>query len=80
MSLLGLVAVIGALALVDGRVRQEVAGAVSVDGAVHSMASAEATVASSTLWSALRDQSVEHAPLTLFVAVAAVLVMFMLKT
>jgi hypothetical protein len=46
------------------------------------VANAEATVRNlaSVVFAAVRDQSIEHAPLVIFVLLATVLFMFMLRT
>lgn len=81
ISLIGLATLIGMLTIIDERVRQEVVAAVT-SGSVPAAASAgsQVTLAGSTLLATVRDQSFEHAPMTMLVVVAAVLVMCMLRT
>jgi hypothetical protein len=81
ISVIGLATLVGMLTIIDERVRQELVTAVTgggVPAAAH--AGTQVTLAGSTLLAAVRDQSFEHAPMTMLVVVAAVLVMCMLRT
>ena len=78
MSVSALTVLFAALIALDERVRDQVsiwASGVTVDGT-----SAGLSDIGSAVMTALREQSIEHAPLTIFVVVALVLVVFMLRT
>lgn len=82
MSAFGVLVLIGILVAFDPRVRDRVGTIVAHDGAGPAAASLTATagdVGSAVLQSA-RDRSLDHAPLLVFGAAAAVLVAFMLRT
>ena len=70
-----------ALTAVDDRVREQISLRFSARPAVE-LANAGERVRdlTSVLVEAVRDQSIEHAPLLIFVLAATVLVMFMLRT
>ena len=72
-------AVLFALVSVDPRVRDHVSDFV---GNTASMAplSARASELTNALWSAVRTQSIENAPLLVFATVGAVLTVFMLRS
>ena len=78
-----LVALISLLAAFDGRVREQISLRIG-SGAGASAQVAEASAALRDLTTlvvdAVRDQSIEHAPLVIFVLAATVLVLFMLRT
>ncbi len=78
----GICAVVGGLAIVDERVRNELVSLAHGGGSTHDFASASAKVQDvlSLVLQAVRDQSIEHAPLTIFSLAALVLVLFMLRT
>lgn len=82
MSAFGLLVLIAILVAFDPRVRDRVHTTVAHAGAEETAASMTTTageVATAVLQSA-RDQSLDHAPLLVFGAAAAVLVTFMLRT
>ena len=81
MSMSGLVVLVATLAAMDERMRQEVMLRINGDPAAQ-LSSAGATVRSLTavIIEAVRDQSIEHAPLVIFVVIGAVLLLFMLRT
>ena len=76
-----LLIVLGALMAVDERVRQQVTSALSSASSPQAVAGAGGELQHITLvlFSAARDQSIEHAPMVLFVLAASVLVLFMLR-
>ena len=71
-----------ALVMVDGRVREQVSLRFSGERASSELMSAGTHVRdlASVIFEAARDQSLEHAPLMIFVLAASVLVLFMLRT
>ena len=76
-----LLIVLIALMAIDGRVRQQVMMAVSgaaSPGAVVE-AGGQAQYLGGVLLSAAREQSIDHAPIVIFVGAASVLVVFMLR-
>jgi hypothetical protein len=76
-----LIAVLAGLIAADSRVRDRLTAAFST--ATHSGATewtARVDAIGSAVLRAARDQSIEHAPMLIFAAVAAVLVVFMLRT
>jgi len=76
-----LLAVVGGLIATDARVRDRFTsafGAATYTGATEWTAHVDAI--GSAVLQAARDQSIEHAPLLIFAAVAGVLVVFMLRT
>jgi len=81
MSVMGLGVLIATLAAMDERMREQVMLRVNGDPAAE-LASAGATVRSLTavVVEAVRDQSIEHAPLVIFVVIGALLLLFMLRT
>jgi hypothetical protein len=78
----GLCTLIGLLAVFDPRVREQFAMRLSAGRPAAQVADAEATIRNlaSVLYMAVRDQSIEHAPLVIFSLVAIVLLLFMLRT
>ena len=76
-----LLIVLAALMAVDGRVREQVADVFSGATSTQSVASAGGGLqhVAGILFSAARDQSIDHAPMVLFVVAATVLVLFMLR-
>lgn len=80
MSAAGLVIVLVALVSFDSRVREQVQLRLSSPSAMVS----EANHGVKDLWSvvieALREQSLDRAPLLIFVFIAGVLLLFMLRT
>ena len=81
ISVTALCALIALLAAFDPRVREQISMRVASQPAAQ-MANAEATVRNlaSVVFVAARDQSIEHAPMVIFVLLAIVLFMFMLRT
>jgi hypothetical protein len=81
ISIAGLAALVLLLATFDERVREQISLRVGMGGASQ-IADAEATVRSLTLTlvDAVRDQSLEHSPLVIFVLAAVVLTLVMLRT
>ena len=81
MSMSGLVVLVATLAAMDERMRHEVMLRINGDPAAQ-LSSAGATVRSLTavIIEAVRDQSIEHAPLVIFVVIGVVLLGFMLRT
>jgi hypothetical protein len=73
---------IAILAALDTRVRDQILGRVGAGQPAVQIANAESTVRNlaSIVFSAARDQSIEHAPLVIFVLLATVLLLFMLRT
>ena len=73
---------IAMLAAFDARVREQISMRVSAGQPAAQVANAEATVRNlaSVVILAARDQSIEHAPLVIFVLAATVLLLFMLRT
>lgn len=82
MSAFGVLMLLGLLVAFDPRVRDQVSTITSREGAGSTVASLTATAGDvgSALLQSARDQSMTHAPLLVFGAVAAVLVTFMLRT
>jgi len=79
LSLLALGLVVGGLAYVDPRVRDQFAQIVSGGNGISSWDDQFVSV-TSTLVSALRYQSLENGPLLIFAVVGAVLFLFMVRT
>jgi hypothetical protein len=77
----GFLVVLGALVAVDERVGNQVRTLVShsPSGEVHAIGSRLQSLAHAIVMAA-RDQSIDHAPMLVFTAVAVVLVFFMLRT
>ena len=75
-----LLLVLFALMFVDGRVREQVGNAVS-GASPHAIADAggQVRLVAAAVATAARDQSIEHAPMVMFVVAAGVLVLFMLR-
>lgn len=82
ISVGALCALIAMLATFDARVREQIMMRVGVGQPAAQVADAEATVRTlaSVVFVAARDQSIEHAPLVIFVLLATVLLLFMLRT
>jgi len=82
ISVAALCALIAMLAAFDVRVREQISMRVSAGQPAAQVANAEATVRNlaSVVFLAARDQSIEHAPMVIFVLLAIVLFMFMLRT
>lgn len=82
ISVAALVALILMLAAFDGRVREQISLRIGSGRASAQVADAGAVVRNFTgvVADAVRDQSIEHAPLVIFVLAATVLVLFMLRT
>jgi hypothetical protein len=70
-----------ALVMFDNRVREQLSLRFSSRPSVQlAAAGTQVSDLTSVIFDAARDQSIEHAPLMIFVLVAAVLVLFMLRT
>ena len=82
MSLGALLVLMFMLAAIDGRVREQISLRLGSGTTSAQVADAGATVRNlaGVVFVAVRDQSIEHAPLVLFVIAALVLVFFMLRT
>ena len=78
----GLCAIVTGLAVIDERVRSEVAALVSGHGGTGQLAGFGGRIQELGLiaMQAVRDQSIEHAPLTLFALVALILFVLMFRT
>lgn len=78
----GLAAIVAGLAIIDERVRSEFASIASGHASGTELAGAGARVGDLgfVMLQAVRDQSIEHAPLTLFALAALVLFVLMLRT
>jgi hypothetical protein len=76
-----LLIVLVALMAVDGRVRNQVTSAVTGVSSPHAVAASGGKVryVAGVVVSAAREQSIEHAPMVIFVVAASVLVTFMLR-
>jgi hypothetical protein len=77
-----LVALILMLAAFDGRVREQISLRIGPGHTSTQVANAGVMVRdlTSVVADAVRDQSIDHAPLVIFVLAATVLVLFMLRT
>jgi hypothetical protein len=82
ISVLSLCALIALLATFDAGVREQISMRVGSGQPAAQVASAESTVRSvlSIVFVSARDVSIEHAPMVIFVLLAIVLFMFMLRT
>jgi hypothetical protein len=82
ISVASLCALVALLATFDVQVRQQIMMRVGNDRPAVQVANAEATVRNlaSVVFVAAREQSIEHAPLVIFVLAAIVLFLFMLRT
>lgn len=78
----GVFALVVTLAAVDPRVRDQLSALVSGRGATGEIVTAGQRVhdIALTVVQAVRDQSIEHAPLTIFALGALVIVLFMTRT
>jgi hypothetical protein len=77
-----LVLLLVALVSIDGKVRERVADLLTTPPSSAEIAGYGDRMGrfSAVMFDAVRDQSVEHAPLTIFAVAATVLVLFMLRT
>lgn len=82
ISVGALIALILVLAAFDGRVREQISLRIGSGRASAQVIDAGVVVRDLTgvVADAVRDQSIEHAPLVIFVLAATVLVLFMLRT
>ena len=80
MSVAGLAIVLLVLVSFDGRVREQVQLRLSSPSAIASDANHGVRTLASVVMDALREQSLDRAPLLIFVVGAGVLLMFMLRT
>jgi hypothetical protein len=75
-----LVALVLTLAAFDGRVREQISLRIASPATQVAGAGVAARNLASVVLDAVRDQSIEHAPLVIFVLAATVLLLFMLRT
>jgi hypothetical protein len=82
MSMAALLVLIATLALIDDRVRDQISRSLAPGQPSAQVAQAGATLRglSSVVFVAVRDQSIEHAPMVTFVLAGTVLLVFMLRT
>jgi hypothetical protein len=82
ISMGALLVLILVLTGMDARVREQIALRVGSGTTSAQMAGAETTIRrlATVIVDAVRDQSIEHAPLVLFVIAGIVLLLFMLRT
>ena len=82
ISVTALVALVVILASFDDRLRAQISLRIAPGQASAQVADAGATVRSlaAVVMDAVRDQSIDHAPLVIFVLAASVLMLFMLRT
>ncbi len=82
ISMGALAALLTTLVLIDGRVREQVSLRIGGGHASTDLVDAGSRVRdlASVVIDAARGQSIEHAPMFIFVLVATVLVLFMLRT
>jgi hypothetical protein len=82
ISVGSLCALIAMLAAFNPEVREQISMRVSAGQPAAQLSNAEATVRSvaSIVLISAREQSIEHAPLLIFVLMAIVLILFMLRT
>jgi len=82
ISVGALVALVLMLAAFDGRVREQISLRIAPGGASAQVEDAGVAIRDLTgvVADAVRDQSIEHAPLVIFVLAAVVLVLVMLRT
>ena len=82
ISVMALGALVLILASLDDRVRDQISMQMTSGQASAQMAGAGVTASNLTgvVVTAVRDQSIEHAPLVIFVLAAGVLMLFMLRT
>jgi hypothetical protein len=82
MSVSALVVLFGMLAAFDPRVREQIALRMEPGQPSAQVAQASAALRSlsAVVIEAVRDQSIEHAPMVIFVLVGTVLLLFMLRT
>jgi hypothetical protein len=81
MSIAAMGIVLLALVAIDPRVREQVSLRVSAPPSIQiAEAGREVHTLTSVVAASVRDQSIDHAPLLIFVLAAAVLFLFMLRT
>lgn len=82
VSTLGLLLLLGLLSAADERVRAQVAAMANGTPSTAEFAtvSRQARAIGGTVATAVKDQSIEHAPLVIFSVTATVLMLFMLRT
>ncbi len=82
ISIAGLTMLLGVLVSVDERVRDQVSLRMAGGRAQEELTGAgtRARDLASVMYEAVRDQSIEHAPMVIFVGAAGALVIFMLRT
>jgi hypothetical protein len=80
ISAAALVTLVLTLAVFDGRVREQLALRMESPSQQVSGAGVAMRDIAAVLYDAARDQTIEHSPLVIFVGVATVLLLFMLRT
>jgi hypothetical protein len=80
ISLAALVLLFTVLLAVDDRVRERVSGAWAPDSSEFAGASQQVGSFVTFAYEVVKDQSMAHAPLTIFTLAATVLVVFMVRT
>jgi hypothetical protein len=80
MSAAGLVIVLLVLVSYDGRLREQVQLHLSSPSGMVSDASHSIRNMTDTVWYALKERSLDHTPLLIFVVGAGALLLFMLRT
>jgi hypothetical protein len=78
----GLLLFVGGLALIDGRVRRQLATMFAAPGPTEELVAFNERLGELLFIAlqAIRDQTIEHAPLVIFSLAAAVLMLFMMRT
>jgi len=80
ISVAALLILFTVLLAIDNRVRDRVSGFWAPDSSEVAGASQQLGSVVTLAYQVVRDQSIEHAPLTIFTLAAAVLVVFMVRT
>ena len=80
ISLAALLLLFTVLLAVDDRVRERISGAWAPNSSELTGASQQVSSFVSLTYEVVKDQSIAHAPMTIFTVAAAVLVVFMVRT
>jgi hypothetical protein len=80
ISLAALLLLFAVLLAVDDRIRERVSGVWAPDSSELAGASQQFGSFVTLTYEVVRDQSIQHAPMTIFTLAAAVLVIFMVRT
>ena len=82
MSIGALLTLVALIAVFDERVRKQLSSYAGVTPSTEPLSAASSAVVSlaTVIFVAMRDQSIAHAPLVIFVLAATVLLLFMLRT